>query len=178
VSLPTDTPSGRSRRTRRPLPALILLLVLALAALGIWWQVLRQDDQLQHAQAATCSTASAAPRSFEPSSVTINVLNASSLAGKATEVATTLQSRGFPLGRTDNDRSGTPVTGVGEVRYGPAGRQLAKFVALYLPGAVLNEDTRADTTVDLVIGPDFKGLASQDDVTSKLAQAASASAAC
>lgn len=178
MSLPTDTPSGRTRRTRRPLPALIFLLVLAIAALGVWWQVLRQDDQLQNAQAATCSTASAAPRSFEPSSVPINVLNASQLVGKANEVATTMKSRGFPVGRSDNDRSGAAVKGVGEVRYGPGGRQLARFVALYLPGATFNEDTRADKSVDLVIGPDFKGLATQEEVTSRLAQAASASAAC
>ena len=178
MSLQTDTPPGRVRRTRRPLPAVVFLLVLAIVALGVWWQVLQQDDERQDAAAATCSTASAAPKSFDPSAVTVNVLNASNLAGKATEVATTLQSRGFQVGPADNDRSGAQVTGVGEVRFGPGGRQVARFVQLYLPGAKLNEDTRADRSVDLVIGPDFKGLATQEDVTSRLAQAASASAAC
>jgi hypothetical protein len=178
VSSPTDTPSGRTRRTRRPLPALIFLLVLAIAALGVWWQVLRQDDHLQSAQAASCSTASAAPPSVQPSSVTVTVLNASNVAGKASEVSTTMQSRGFQMGKPDNDRSGQQVTGVGQVRYGPAGKQIARFVALYLPGAKLVQDTRADKSVDLVLGPDFKGLASQEDVTSRLAAAASASAVC
>jgi LytR cell envelope-related transcriptional attenuator len=176
VSLPTDTPSGRTRRTRRPLPAVIFLLVLAIAALGVWWQVLRQDAQQADAQAASCSTAAAAPEALDPAKVTLRVLNASPLNGKATEVATTLQSRGFIVSEVGNATQ--LEKGVGQFVHGARGTDAARFMALYLPGAELKQDTRADATVDLVIGPDFKGLATQDDVTAKLAQAASASAAC
>jgi LytR cell envelope-related transcriptional attenuator len=175
VSHPSDLPSGRTRRTRRPLPAAIFFLVLAVAALGVWWGVVRQNANMQQAQAATCSTASAAPKSVDPASVALRVLNGSSVAGKAAEVATTLQSRGFPAPETGNHAA---ITGVGQIVYGVRGAEAARFLQLYLPGATMTKDTRADAKVDLVLGPDFKGLSAQDQVTSKLAEAASASAAC
>ena len=175
MSHPSDLPSGRTRRTRRPLPAAIFFLVLAVAALGVWWGVLQQDHNLQQAQAATCSTASAAPKSVDVGTITLRVLNGSGVNGKAGEVATTLQSRGFPQPETGNHEA---ITGVGQIVYGLRGADAARFMQLYLPGAKLTKDTRADAKVDLVLGPDFKGLSPQDQVGAKLAEAASASAAC
>ncbi len=55
-----DRPPVRPRSGRRPLPPLIFLLVLALAALGVWWNVLRQEKQEVEQAAAACSSASAA----------------------------------------------------------------------------------------------------------------------
>jgi hypothetical protein len=110
--------------------------------------------------------------------VTITVHNASDIAGKASEVAETLRSRGFKIGNTENDRSGTEVTGVGEVRFGPGRDDLARFVALQLPGATERQDTRAEATIDLVIGPTFAGLATQDAVTAALTPPTGAAGAC
>ena len=45
MTLRTERPPVRPRSGRRPLPPLIFLLVLALAALGVWWNVLRQEKQ-------------------------------------------------------------------------------------------------------------------------------------
>ena len=39
------------RRNRRPVPALVFLLVLALAAMGVWWNVLRTEKQEAAAEA-------------------------------------------------------------------------------------------------------------------------------
>ena len=39
-------------RRRRPLPALVLLLALALAALFVWWNVLSDEHARDEAQAA------------------------------------------------------------------------------------------------------------------------------
>jgi len=169
-------PSGVRRR--RPVPALIFLLVLALAALGIWWNVLSDEQTRAEAQAAACSIASEAPASLDPATVTLRVFNASDLAGKANEVATTLQSRGFVVQEIANDPSDHEVTGVGEVRYGTNGSEAAAFVRLYLPAATERRDTRADGLVDLVIGPEFAGLATQDDVAAALSPIASAEEAC
>ena len=169
-------PAGSPRR--RPLPALIFLLVLALAALGVWWNVLQDENARQEAQAAACSLASAAPESLDPATVTLRVFNASDQAGKAGEVTTTLQSRGFVVTETANDPSDHEVTGVGELRFGKLGKGTADFLRLYLPGATDRQDTRADAVVDVVLGPEFAGLATQEQVDAALLPIASAENAC
>ncbi len=169
-------PAGSRRR--RPLPALALLLVLALLALGVWWNVLSKERARDEAQAAACSIASEAPAELDPSTVTLRVYNASDQAGRAGEVATTLQSRGFVVQEVANDPAGIEVTGVGELRFGKLGRGAADYVRLYLPGATDREDSRATDVVDLVIGPDFTGLATEDQVAAALSPIASAENAC
>jgi hypothetical protein len=177
VSEPTERRPAGTRR-RRPLPGLIFLLVLALAALGVWWNVLNDEKARDQAQAAACSSASAAPDALDPSTVTLRVLNASDQAGKAAEVATTLDSRGFVVQETGNDPSDNEVTGVGEFRFGPRGKGAAAYLGLFLPGATERPDTRATDVVDLVIGPEFTGLATQEQVAAALSPIASAEKAC
>jgi hypothetical protein len=174
----TDERRPSGVRRRRPLPALIFLLVLALAALGVWWNVLSDEHARDEAHAAACSSASAAPEALDPATVTLRVLNATDVPGRAGEVSTTLQSRGFVVTETANDRSDHEVTGVGELRFGPRGRGAADFLRLYLPGATDRPDTRATDVVDLVIGPDFAGLATEDQVAASLSPIASAANAC
>jgi len=165
-------------RSRRPVPALVFLLVLALAALGIWWNVLSDEHDRAEAQAAACSIASEAPASLDPSTVTLRVFNATDVAGRANEVATTMESRGFVVEDVANDPEDVEVTGVGELRFGAGGAEAAKYVQLYLPDATERRDTRATTVVDLVIGPEFTELATQDAVAAALSPIASADKAC
>jgi len=178
VTLRTDRPPVRPRSGRRPLPPLIFLLVLAVAAVAVWWYVIRQEDQKVAAQQATCSTVAAAPPSVDPSTVTLRVYNATDTAGLATDVAKALGERGFTVGEIANDTSGREVTGVGELRHGPRGADNANFVRLFLPGAGDYPDTRADETVDVVIGPDFNTLATPEDVAAALAPPTGAAASC
>ncbi len=160
------------------MPALIFLLVLALAALGVWWNVLRQDAAMQAAQAAACTSAAQAPPSLDPATVTVRVFNATSTGGLATTVAEALQGRGFTVSEIGNDPNpDLEVTGVGELRYGRRGAENAAFVRVFLPTIGDRPDTRADAIVDVVLGPEFQALASPEDVAVALAPAASASAA-
>jgi hypothetical protein len=160
-------------------PALIFLLVLALAALGVWWNVLRQDRALEQAQAAACTSASEGPPSLAPENVALRVYNAGAAAGKAGEVAAQLTSRGFVVDEVANDPNPElEVAGVGELRFGPRGRETASYVRLSLPGATDRPDTRADGRVDLVLGPEFVQLASTEEVAAALSTVASAEAAC
>jgi hypothetical protein len=177
VSETTERRPAGARR-RRPLPALIFLLALALAALFVWWNVLTDESARQQAQAAACSSASAAPQALDPSTVTVRVLNAGDQAGKAGEVTETLTSRGFVVSETANDPSDNEVTGVGELRFGPRGKGAADYLGLFLPGATERSDTRATDVVDLVIGPDFAGLATEQQVSAALAPIKSAENAC
>jgi hypothetical protein len=179
LSEPSDRPPVRSRSGRRPLPALIFLLTLALLALGVWWNVLQQDSARDRARAAACSSASAAPPSLDPATVTLRVYNASEQAGRAGEVAAALQARGFVVSEIANDpRPDLEVAGVGELRFGPRGASTAQYVRLYVPGATDRADTRATAIVDVVLGPDFAGLASAEQVAATLSPLASAQAAC
>jgi hypothetical protein len=175
----TDRPPVRARSGRRPLPPLIFLLVLAVVALGVWWYVLRQNSADEAARAAACSSAAAAPPSLAPSTVTVRVLNATSQPGLASTVAKDLQGRGFNVSEVGNDSSGRKVTGVGEIRHGPRGKEAASYVRVYLKGASDYLDTRATASVDVVLGPDFKQLATADQVAAALKPgSAAASATC
>lgn len=178
MSEPRDRPPVRSRSGRRPIPPLVFLLVLALAALGVWWNVLTDAEDAEQAQAAACTTAAAAPPSLDPTTVELRVLNATDTAGLANTVAATLQSRGFVVSEIANDASGREVTGVGELRHGPRGNDVAAYTALFLPGAGDFVDTRATAVVDVVVGPEFQALASPEQVAATLAPVASAEAAC
>jgi hypothetical protein len=157
---------------------LVFLLVLALAALGVWWKVLADEGARAEADEAACATAAEAPPSLDPSTVSIRVFNATDRAGLANEVAAALQQRGFVVDEIANDPSDREVTGTGEVRHGPRGGDAARFVALFLPGAGSFQDTRADARVDLVVGPDFTELATPEQVAATLSPIASAEAAC
>lgn len=176
MTLRTERPPVRPRSGRRPLPPLIFLLVLAIAALATWWYVLRQEKQQVAQEEQACQSAEAAPPSLDPGTVHLRVLNATDTAGLATTVGASLTERGFVVDEIGNDDSGRTVTGVGEIRYGPAGKETASFVHVYVPDAGDFQDIRADQTVDVVIGPDFSTLATPEEVTAALAPAKEAKA--
>jgi hypothetical protein len=179
LSEPSDRPPVRARSGRRPVPALIFLLVLALAALTVWWNVLRQDAAREAVAAAACDVAADAPPSLDATTITLRVFNATPTPGLATTVAESLQGRGFTVSEIGNDPNpDLEVTGVGELRFGRRGAETADFVQVFLPNIGERPDTRADAIVDVVLGPDFQQLASPEEVTAALAPAASASAAC
>jgi hypothetical protein len=177
----TDRPPVRARSGRRPLPPIIFLLVLAIAALGVWWNVFRADSAHEADQQAACSTASAAAPSLDPTTVHLRVRNATETQGLASQAADALRQVGFVIDQTDNDDSGREVKGVGEIRFGPRGADTARFVGLYVPQASLYQDTRATAVVDVVLGPDFKvpgSVATAEDAAAALAAGSSAAAAC
>jgi hypothetical protein len=180
VTMRTERPPVRPRSGRRPLPPLIFLLVLALAALGVWWNVLRQEKQEVAQQAEACASASAAAPApaLDPAGINLRVFNATDTAGLAQTVATALQERGFVVDEVANDSSGREVTGVGELRHGPRGADAAEYVRLFIPGAGDYLDTRATAQVDVVVGPEFTTLATADEVAAALAPATGAAAEC
>ncbi len=173
-------PPVRSRSGRRPIIPVVFLLVLALAALGVWWNVFRDAKAADQAQAAACTTAAEAPPSLDPTTVELRVLNATDTAGLAQTVAASFQARGFVVTEIANDTSSrrAEVVGVGELRFGARGAQTANYVALFVPGVTDYPDTRTTAVVDVVIGPEFADLAPAEQVAAALTPAASAEAAC
>jgi hypothetical protein len=178
VTLRTERPPVRPRSGRRPLPPLIFLLVLALAAAGVWWNVLRVEKQEAAEKEEACEVVEEAPAALDPATVNLRVFNATETSGLATTVAEAFRARGFVIDEVANDSSGREVTGVGELRHGPRGTEAAEFVELYIPGAGDFLDTRATAQVDVVVGPEFTTLATPEEIAAALAPAESAAADC
>jgi LytR cell envelope-related transcriptional attenuator len=163
-----ERPPVRARSGRRPIPPLIFLLVLCLAALFVWWNVFGDEAERAQNKEASCASAAAAIPSLDPATVTIRVLNASDAAGRAGEVAEALQNRGFVVAEIGNDDTNREVIGTGEVRFGKLGVEAARFLSLQQPKVELVQDTRANTTVDLVLGPEFGRLATPESIAKAL----------
>src|SRR3954449_8973896 len=80
-------PPVRARSGRRPIPPLIFLLVLCLAALFVWWNVFGDEAERERSKEAACASTAAAVPSLDPGTVTVRVLNASDISGLASKVA-------------------------------------------------------------------------------------------
>jgi len=162
------------RNLRRPIPALIFLLVLALFAVGVWWKVLQRDEERRAAAPDPCIPGTAAPFSVDPATVQIRVYNASDVEGLAAQVRTELLGRGMQVTEVANDPTDRDVQGVGEVRFGDLGRSQAMFVAANFPGLLSVPDTRSNAVVDIVLGPGFAGMVPPEQVPAALSSAQSA----
>lgn len=165
---PTRPPVRRRVTSRRPIPPLIFLVVLAVIALGVWFKVLQTDQARPVAEADACA-ALPTVTAMDPASVSLRVLNATDTRGLGAQMSADFLARGFLVTATDNDRTGREVLGIGEVRHGSRGSAKAAFVALFLPGATLVQDTRSDALVDVVIGPEYAGVASPEAVAIAIA---------
>lgn len=158
-------------RKRRPMHALLLVVVLSVAAVLVWTSVLHQTTRgCQDAAAPTTAPGSTqrlpanglddvtpAPPQF----TRVQVLNANGVRGEATMVDGTLAQLGFaPTTRPANDPQfpGFDLHCYGEIRFGAAGQGAARTLSLAMPCAELVRDTRPDATVDLALGTKFLAI--------------------
>ena len=95
--------------------------------------------------------------------IQVTVLNATRRGGLATETATSLAGRGFTVLSTGN--SAAAMTGVARISFGATGIGAAYTLAAQLEGATLVFDSRADATVDLVVGAEFAALLDPTTIT-------------
>lgn len=158
----------RPSATRRPLPALVFLLVLALLTAIVWWRVIHRASS----EAAPKPSPSCSPTAITvvpaPGAVTLHVLNGTTRNGLAANVRASLAKDGFIVADIGNDD--VPVVSVAEIRYGPAGRAAARLVAYYVPGATLIGSARTDNQVEISLGAKFKALNTKTTVTKEMAQ--------
>jgi LytR cell envelope-related transcriptional attenuator len=163
---------------RRPLPAVVFILLLSLLSAIVWYRVLnRTPATAQKATITTPTSHSCAPKPAtkttakakastptravpvvwpSTSTVHIAVLNGTSRAGLAKSVAGQLRTRGFKIGTISNDTVST-VT-VTQVRYGPTQATAAKLVQLYLPGSRLVPNSSKAATVTVSLGSSYSRL--------------------
>ncbi|MBK7721029.1 MAG: LytR C-terminal domain-containing protein [Austwickia sp.] len=154
--------SAASRRARRraaiTLSVLSALLVVAFViALSYHqgWFGAQSAPAPTNNVAKTCSKVQPAL----PTDVVVNVYNATERNGLARTTAKALTDQGFRTASVTNDPLQKTIPGVGEVRFGKTGVEEATAVLLRVPGARGVRDTRADASVDLVLGEAFKAVA-------------------
>ncbi|HCE60966.1 LytR C-terminal domain-containing protein [Janibacter terrae] len=160
---PEDYGMSNEARGRRRRAVVTILLVLLLIFYAAWYALSYiRADTVSRQQAApvtrsvTCTTS--------PKQVEVNVYNATNRDGLAARVASDLKARGFTVKTVANDPKKRKVTGRGQLRYGSAGAKGAKLVALHVGHFEKLADSRARTTVDVVLGPDFTRLASESRI--------------
>jgi hypothetical protein len=86
-------------------------------------------------------------------------------------VAGNLHDLGFgqPSAANDPVYANTKLVCQGQIRFGRAGQATAAAVWLVAPCVELYQDQRADDTVDLVLGTEFKTLSHSDSIDAMLA---------
>ena len=103
----------------------------------------------------------------QPSEVRITVLNGSERVGMAGITADILKVRGFKIANVGNFTGGK-VKDPAEIHYGPSGALIARLLSAYVPDAYLVQDTRANKSVELVIGKGFKRILEQKQADREL----------
>ncbi|MER5637855.1 LytR C-terminal domain-containing protein [Kitasatospora sp. NPDC002227] len=119
---------------------------------------------------APVATSTAVP---QPQAVTVNVYNAGTKAGLAARTADELKKRGFVIGKVGNAPAALDkkVTGTAQVISGPAGIGAATLIGSQVATPVVSADTRADATVDFVIGDSYAALLDPTQAAAALALA-------
>ncbi|HEX6354659.1 envelope integrity protein Cei [Actinophytocola sp.] len=172
---------GQRYRKRRPLPAVLLIVVLGIAATIVWFRVMNQDSEVTGA--AHCEAPTSTPPPVEgqpaptlgkalehdalngtepspPATALVRVVNASGQRGAARLVTENLRALGFTqIGDPGNDTLyGESMACRAQIRFGAQGEAAARTVSLVEPCAELIRDERQDATVDIAIGEKFDDL--------------------
>ncbi|MGH3762083.1 envelope integrity protein Cei [Actinophytocola sp.] len=174
-------------RKRRPLPALILIVILGVAATIVWLRVMDTDAGSKSAtncdppapRPTTSAPANGKPAAptptlgqalendsldrttpLPPGQALVRVLNAGTKRGGARIVTENLRQLGFTqVAEPENDPLyADTMTCRAQIRFGPQGTPAARTLSLIEPCAELIRDDRKDATVDLAIGKMFDDL--------------------
>jgi hypothetical protein len=154
--------------------ALAIVGALFVAALVLVTISIVKDHQTRPAGAACPRNAVRVDtRLADAENIQLNVYNASDKTGLAREVALELKQRRFKVDpeKATNDPLGRSVDGVAVLRYGPKMVGAAWVVRAYFLNEAKREfdPNRQDDTVDVVLGPSFKKLATQTEQKQALA---------
>lgn len=165
---------------RRPIPAIVFILLLSLISGLVWWRVLHRDPAqgstsgaatIGSSSSSTATATKTAPRCVTvtgtppawpaPKTVTVKVLNATNRSGLAGSVTKAMKKRGFKSVKPGDDTASAAT----EVRYGPGSATAARLVQLYLPASKLVASTVKSSVVVVSLGSSYKALSTPAAVT-------------
>jgi hypothetical protein len=153
--------SAAHRRHRRNRRTAVVLLILIAGLAGAFYYAASYFNRPAATAASGCPTddfTAGGAKPIAPGQITVNVLNATTRAGLAADTAKNVKARGFVVGNVANDPAKKKINGPAEIRFGPNGKEGAQAVVKLVDGAAPVQDTRADASVDLVLGNGFKEL--------------------
>jgi hypothetical protein len=154
--------------------ALVIVGALFLAALVLVTVSIVKDKQTR-AKGASCPKDAVRVDTHlaDSENVSLNVYNATDRPGLAKEIAQELKQRKFKVDpeKASNDPLAKPVEGVAVLRYGPKMVGAAWVVRSYFLNEAVREfdPSRQDETIDVVLGPSFKKLATETEQRLSLA---------
>lgn len=143
-----------ARSARRPVPALVFLLALAILAIVVWVRVADRDSAADTGATPKCATTTTVPAN---ASVTISALNGTDKPDLASQTVAAFVAVGFAQGGADN--APAPYDGIAIITVGPNGEATGKLVQFYLPGAVIQTDARQDLSATVTVGAQYTALA-------------------
>jgi hypothetical protein len=153
--------------------ALILVSVLFVTAAVVVLMAIGRDTQTSP-QANTDCPEGLVPANItmpNPDQVKLNVFNGTKKIGLAQDIGREFKNRGFKLGKMGTVR-GDEVEEIAVIRYGPLAVGAAWYVSAYflVDAAVMQFDIkRKSTDVDVIIGTQFKQLATVTEVNQSIA---------
>jgi LytR cell envelope-related transcriptional attenuator len=153
--------------------ALIVVGVLAVAALVFVVVALVKDTQGGAVNGENCPAG--APMADvtlpdDPAEVTVKVLNGTGTAGLAESVTNEFKNRRFNTQKPGESK--TKYKGVAEIRYGPDTVGRAQLLRAYFLAQSKMEYSakRKGTTIEIVIGNEFRQLATTTEVNQSLVE--------
>ena len=187
----TLTPTGSGRRS--PFPVVFAVIVALILGVGGGWWFAGRDKGTTGASPSNSTSCSPKPSGSvsgspaangkpvalpKPTSITLNVYNATTRKGLARTTAAELAARGFKTAAVANDPLKKAIPGSVEIRAGKAGAGAAKVAAAQVVGSVIVVDKRTSQVVDFVIGDGYAALATPEQVKIALLPSPSASPTC
>jgi hypothetical protein len=181
-------------RRRKPIPAIVIVVLLGLTVVIVWTKVIAKASDVNTAVACAPSSAQpvapagqpkpkpGTPLSYdaldkiapEPAAdVKVQVFNASTQGGAATQAANQLAQVGFPQVTKPAEDPLYPkhdMTCRGQIRFGANGESAARTVSLIAPCTQLVRDNRQDSSVDLALGKNFTGVTPSSEAQQALQQ--------
>ncbi len=140
---------------------LVVLIGLLVAAVLVALAIQRGEVDFGAAEPTSEPTAPSCPAGpfdyQDPSAITVNVYNSTTISGLADTAATQLRERAFAVADIGNrDVSRTGMTAI--IVSGPDGAANAFTVQRTVPGSLYLNDNREDRTVDVVLGSGYSGI--------------------
>jgi hypothetical protein len=153
--------------------ALVVVGVLSLAAVIFVITALVRDSQRGTTYAGGCpADAPLADVTLpdDPAEVTVRVLNGTTRAGLAESVTTEFKNRRFGVQKPGESK--TKYKGVAEIRFGPEAVGKAQLLRAYFlaQSRMSLNPKRKGTVIDIVIGSQFRQLATTTEVNQSLVE--------